>query len=150
MLCFLIFSAWFCGLWGWSTQSNKWRSMHINVEHLNHSSVAGLVQGPGSGFWPGHRVGRVNLYFKKNSKRRRFSKKKNNSQRVATGFLTGFCRVNPPGRPGHIKSWLILFFHQPDPIPTPGRPGRAGLSFKTMIWTFKENFFLPVNIIITT
>jgi len=27
--------------------------------------VVGLVQGPGSGFWPGHRVGWVNLYFKK-------------------------------------------------------------------------------------
>jgi hypothetical protein len=49
-------------------------------------SVAGLVQGPGSGFWPGHRVGRVNLYFKKNSKRRRFSKKKTTVNGLQPGF----------------------------------------------------------------
>jgi len=36
----------------------------------------GPVQGPGSGFWLVHQVGWVNPYLKKNSKRRRFSKKK--------------------------------------------------------------------------
>jgi hypothetical protein len=51
------------------------------------------VQGPGSGFWLGHRVGRVNSFFKKKSKRRRFSKKnktkKNKSQRVCNRVLPG-------------------------------------------------------------
>ena len=51
------------------------------------------------------RVGQVNPYFKKNSKRRRFSKK---NQRVATRFLTGFCRVNLSGRLGHTGSIPIL------------------------------------------
>jgi hypothetical protein len=94
----------------------------------------GPVQSPRSGFRPGHRV---NLYFKKNSKRRRFSKKnKNKSQRVATGF----CRVNPPGRPGHAGSWLILFFNQPGPVPAPGRPSsgstrQTGPGFQTMLIT---------------
>ena len=94
----------------------------------------GPVQGPRSGFRPGHRV---NLYFKKNSKRRRFSKKnKNKSQRVATGF----CRVNPPGRPGHAGSWLILFFNQPGPVPAPDRPSsgstrQTGPGFQTMLIT---------------
>jgi len=26
-------------------------------------------------------------------------------------------QVNPPGQPGHTGSWLILFFHQPGPVP---------------------------------
>ena len=52
------------------------------------------VQGSGFGFWPGHQVGRVNLYFKKNSKRRRFSKNKNKNQRVATGS-TGSAETTP-------------------------------------------------------
>jgi len=98
----------------------------------------GPVKGPGSGFWPGHRVGWINPYFLKNSKQRHFSKKKNKSQRVATEFLTGFCRVNPSGRLGHTGSWLFLFFLQPGPVPASGRPGpgltcRAGPGFKTMI-----------------
>jgi hypothetical protein len=62
------------------------------------------------------RVARVKPYLKK-SKQRRFSKK-NKSQRVAIGFLTGFYRVNLPG---HTGSWLFLFFLQPDPVTAPGR-----------------------------
>jgi len=65
-------------------------------------------------------IGRVNLYFKKNSKRHCFNKKKNKNQWVATRFLTG-----SPGRPGYTGSWFILFFHQPGPVPVPDRPGRG-------------------------
>ena len=46
------------------------------------------------------RVGRVNLYFKKNSKRRRFSKKTK-----ANGLQPGFAgSIGSPGRPGHTGS----------------------------------------------
>jgi hypothetical protein len=38
----------------------------------------GPVAGPGSGFWPGHQIVRVNFFILKKSKRRRFSKKKIN------------------------------------------------------------------------
>jgi hypothetical protein len=48
---------------------------------LRPGPVADLVQGPGSGFWQGHRVGRVSFFFK--SKQRYSSKKKVN------GFATG-------------------------------------------------------------
>jgi hypothetical protein len=76
------------------------------------------------------------FFFK--SKRRRFSKKKNKSQRVATGFLTGSCQVNRV-TPGFSFPY---FFLQPGPIPAPGRPGPgsthlAGPDFKTMHFTVK-------------
>jgi hypothetical protein len=71
-------------------------SWYIWLPYHNRSKIIvfkpGSVQDPGSGSWPGDRVGRVNLYFLKKSKRRRFNKK---NQRVAIGFLTGFCRVIP-------------------------------------------------------
>jgi hypothetical protein len=72
---------------------------------LRPGPVADLVQGPGSGFWQGHRVGRVSFFFK--SKQRYSSKKK--SQRVCNRVLTG--------SPGHTG-----FFLQPGPVPIPGRP----------------------------
>jgi hypothetical protein len=76
------------------------------------------VQGSGSGFWPGHRITRVNRYFKTKSKRRRFSKKKRN-QRVATEFcrVAGSHRVmtfpifsstRPGSSPGSGGSWIDL------------------------------------------
>jgi hypothetical protein len=70
----------------------------------------GPVQGPGSGFWPGYRV---NLYFKKNSKRRRFSKKKkvNGLQPGVVGLL------------GYTGSWLVLFFYQLSLVLDPGQSG---------------------------
>jgi hypothetical protein len=49
-------------------------------------------------------------------------------------------RVDPPGQPGHTGFFLPPFFHQPGPVPAPGRPGPgstrwAGPGFKTMfIW----------------
>ena len=86
----------------------------------------GLVQGSGSWFWPDQ------FFFK--SKRRRFSKKnkKNKSQLICNRVLTGSCRVNPPGQPGHIGFFLPSFFLQLGPVPVPGPgsrvdpPGQAG------------------------
>ena len=73
--------------------------------------VAGLVQGLGSGFWPGHLVGRVNLYFKKNSKRCRFSKKK-----TVNGLQPGFW----PGQPARsARSYRVMAY----PIFSSTRPG---------------------------
>jgi len=93
------------------------------------------VQGPGSRFWPGHRVGRVSSFFKK-SKWRRFSKK-NKNQWVCNQILSGqpSRQVNPPG---HTGFFLPLFFLQPGPVSAPGRPGpkstrKAGPGFKTMV-----------------
>jgi hypothetical protein len=70
------------------------------------------------------RVGRVNFYFKKNSKRRRFSKKKHKNQRVATGFLTGFFQVSRV-TPDHGVYYFFInpFQFQPQ---IPGRPTRPG------------------------
>jgi len=106
--------------------------------------VAGLVQGPGFRFWPGHWVltgsaGSISIL--KKIQNGVVLVKKNKSQRVATGFLTGFFRVSPPGQPGHTGSWLMLFFHQPGPVPAPGRPGPrstrlAGPGFKTLCQIF--------------
>jgi hypothetical protein len=88
--------------------------------------VVGPVQGPGSRFWPGHRVGWVNLYFKKIQNYVVLIKKKK-SQWVAIEF----CQVNPSGRPDHTGSWFFLFFHQFGLVPVAGRPTRPG--FKTML-----------------
>jgi hypothetical protein len=94
------------------------------------------VQGSGSGFWPGHRVVRVNLYFKKKSKRRRFSKKKKKStgcnrvlpgRRVMTFFI--FSSTRPDSSPGSGGSWI-------DP------PNRAGFqnydcwNISIKVWTY--------------
>jgi len=89
----------------------------------------GPVQGPSFGFWPGHRVSRVNLYLKKNSKRRRFSKKKVN------GLQSGFARS--PGQPARsAESYRVMtfpIFSSTQPSSSPGSagswvgpPGRAG------------------------
>jgi len=83
------------------------------------------------------RVGRVNSYFKKISKRRRFSKKKK---------VNGLQPVFWPGQPaGSTGSWLMLFFHQPGPVPTPGRSGPgstrwAGPGFKTLLETVHQGW----------
>jgi hypothetical protein len=103
--------------------------------------VAGPVQGPGSGFWPGHRVwpGRPGQFFflKKKSKRCRFSKKKNKSQRVCHRVLTGSCRVTGSTRrvsrvtPGFS---FPRFFINPARVGRgPGSTRRAGPGFKTML-----------------
>jgi hypothetical protein len=49
----------------------------------------------------------MSIFFK--SKQRCFSKK-NKNKRVATRFLIGFCRANPPGHTGFFPS---LFFFNP-------------------------------------
>jgi len=106
--------------------------------------VAGPVQDLDSGFWPGHRVltgsssldrvaGSIPILLKK-SKRRCFSKKK--IQRVATWFLTGFCRINPPDRPSHD---FFYFFINPIQFQSrichiPDRPTRGGFQNYIPIW----------------
>jgi len=64
---------------------------------------------------------RVNSYFLKNSKRRRFSKKKKKLNGLQPGFWPGFAES--------AGSWLMQFFHQPGLVPA---PGRAGPGFKTL------------------
>jgi hypothetical protein len=82
-------------------------SWYIWLPYHNRSKTIvfkpGPVQDPGSGSWSGDRVGRVNLYFKKKSKQRRFDKKK------STGCNRVFDRVLP----GHTRSWFFLFFINP-------------------------------------
>ena len=66
--------------------------------------VAGPVQGSGFGFWPGHRIARVNSFFKKKNQND-IVLVKNKTQRVATEFLTGLARS-----PGHTGFFLPIFF----------------------------------------
>ena len=83
--------------------------------------VASSVQDSGSGFWPGHQVGRVNPYFKKIQNGIVFVKK-------STGCIPVFNRVFPSqsdyrvNLQGHIRSSLFLFFFQPGPVPAPDQP----------------------------
>jgi hypothetical protein len=82
-------------------------------------------------------VGRVNFYFKKNSKRRRFSykKKKNKSQRVATGFLN-----ESPGQPaGSHRVVAYAIFSSTRPGSIPGSTRRAGPGFKTLMQSLLKN-----------
>ena len=69
------------------------------------------------------------FFLKKISKRRRFSKK-NKNQRVATGFLTGSCRVNPPDQPGYTGFFLSLFFVQPGLVLAASRPAKPNRVLK--------------------
>jgi len=83
------------------------------------------------------RVGRVNFYFKKFQKDVVLVKKKKTK---VNGLQPGFW----PGQPGHTGSWLMLFFHQPGPVPAPGQPGpgstrRAGPGFKTLMRSLLKN-----------
>jgi len=98
----------------------KWTSPLIKV--LRSGPVAGPVQGPGSGFWPGHRVwpGRPGQFLKKKNQNDVVLVKK--TKKKVNGFVTGSCRVNrvdPPGQPGYTGFFLPSFFHQPGPV-TPG------------------------------
>jgi hypothetical protein len=100
--------------------------------------MAGSVQDRGSGFWPGHRVSRVNPYLKKNSKRRHFSKKKVN------GLQPGFDQVLP----GHTGSWVFLFFFNPARFKprvgrVPGRPAGPGQTrFQNYGWNHAFFFLI--------
>jgi hypothetical protein len=82
--------------------------------------VAGPVQGSCSRFWSGHPVARVNPYFLKNQNDV-ILVKKNKSQRVATGFLTGFCRVTG-------SHWVMTF-----PIFSATRPGSSPRSARSRV-----------------
>jgi hypothetical protein len=115
--------------WSYVSLSSKDKKMNFRIIVFRSGPVAGSVQDPVTKS-PG------SIFFKK-SKRHRFSKKKKNkSQRVATEFLTKPCQVNLPGQPCRIEFFLFLFFLQPSPVPTLGRP--TGLSFKTMFRTIMK------------
>jgi len=80
----------------------------------------GLIQGLGSGFWPGHLVGRVIFFLK--SKWRRFSKK-NKSQRVCNR-VAGSTHWVSRATPGF--SFPRFFFNPARFQPRVNPLGRAG------------------------
>ena len=95
---------------------------NLGLEWLNKAKYAniffrpGPIQDPGSGFWQGHRVARVNSFFFK-SKRRRFSKK-TKINGLQPSFWPGLARsTGSPGQQGHTEFFLSLFFLQPGPVP---------------------------------
>jgi hypothetical protein len=97
----------------------------------------GPVQGPGSRFWPGHRVVWVNL--KKSKKDIVLVKQKNKSQRVATEFLAGSYPVNQVVGSTCQVSWVTLgfafsYFFKPDPILAQGWPVGLGRVSKLYNW----------------
>jgi hypothetical protein len=80
----------------------------------------GPVAGPGSRFWPGYRIIRVNFFILKKSKRCRFSKKK------STGYNRVFDRV---ARSHQVFPSSVFSLTWPDSSP--------GLGFKTMVLTMR-------------
>ena len=110
----------------------------IEVGHTSRLNVSSIV------FKPGPRAGfRVlmdslgcpgQIFFKKKSKRRCFSKKKQKSTRCNQFFD----RILP----GHIRFFPLLFFLQLDPVSAPDRP--VGPGFKTMV--SRLNFLQTVNV----
>ena len=80
------------------------------------------------------------LFFYKLKQHRFDKKKQKNSQRVTTGFFTGFCRVN---RVTPDYDFLYFFLNptrfQPRASRVPGWP--AGLDFKTMSSSIKPNHY---------
>jgi hypothetical protein len=103
-------------------------------KRTRHCSVVGSVQsfktrpGPRPGFRvlagsPGltGSAGSI-LFLKKNQNDVVLVKKKNKKKQKSTGLSPGLDRVLP-GQPGHTGFFLPPFFHQPGPVPAPGRPG---------------------------
>jgi len=75
------------------------------------------VQGPGSGFWSSHRVGRVNFLNQNDV----ILVKKTKVNGLQSGFWSSLA-----GSPDHTGFFLILFFLQPDPVPALGWPAEPG------------------------
>ena len=105
------------GTWPTKPRNQNTHVLNENIIVLRPSSVAGPVQGPGSGFWAGHQVGRVNSFFIKKSKRHRLVKKTK-----VNGFATGLAgstrwviRVTPG------FSFSHFFFNPPRFQPRVGR-----------------------------
>jgi hypothetical protein len=95
----------------------------------------GSVQGLGFRFWSGYRVIRINSFFKKNQNDIVLVKK---NQRVATGFLTGSCRINRV-----IPSFFFsLCFFQPGPVPA----RQAGPGLKTIVLLATVLWFFTIFI----
>jgi len=92
--------------------------------------VVGPVQDPGSGFWPGHRVGPVNPYLKKIQ---------NNIVLVKKQKSTGCNRVLQGHRVGRVTLGhdFSYFFINPARF-QPQVDHRAGPGFKTMVKTVVE------------
>jgi hypothetical protein len=108
--------------------------MNSKSKQISKVFEPGPVQGPGSGFWPGHRVlagsaGSIPILKKIQNGVVLVKKKK--SQRVATRFLTGFCRV--AGQPaGSHRVMAYAIFSSTRPGSSPGSTRRAGPGFKTL------------------
>ena len=117
--------------------TNKFFYYYVTSSNTTIDFRPGLVQDSGSGFWLGHWVVRVNS-LKKNQNDVVLVKK---SQRVATGFLTRFCRVKRIVGSTRLVSWVTLGFFFPcfffNPVQLQPQIGRlpdrhAEPSFKTM------------------
>jgi hypothetical protein len=78
------------------------------------------LQSPGSGFWPG-RSGQS--LFKKNSKRRRFSKKKTKINELQPSFWSGF--AGSPGSSGQPAESAVSHRVMAYPIFSLTRPGSS-------------------------
>jgi hypothetical protein len=88
----------------------------------------GLVQGPGSGFWSGHRIARVNFFFK--SKRRYFSKKTKVNE-LQPGFWPDL--AGSSGQPaGSHRVFPFPIFSSSRPGSSPGSTCQAEPGFKTI------------------
>jgi len=87
------------------------------------------VEGPGSEFWPGHRVLTRSsglIFLNQNDA---VLVKKTKVNRLQPGFLLGL--IGSTGSPGHTEFFLSLFFLQPGPVLAsgwlgPGSTYRAG------------------------
>jgi hypothetical protein len=111
---------------------------------LRPGLVAGPVQGPGSKFWPGHRVltgspDRPSQFFFSNQNNIVLVKKqkKNKNQRVCNQVLIGFYRVVGSARSHRIFFFLVFSLTRPDFNPESTRsrinpPNRIG--FQNYAW----------------
>ena len=129
----------------------KFQVVTVGIKAYDSDSVDFLTivlrPSPGSGFWLGHRVGRVNSFFKKKNQNDVVLVKKNKTKKKqkSTGLQPGLAGLT--GSPGQLagsarshRVFSSLVFSSTSPVPTPGRPGlettrRAGPGFKTMFLT---------------
>jgi len=82
----------------------------------------GPVQGPCSGFWPGHWVARVNCFFSNQNDVVLVKKTKGN------GLQSGFWPGQPARSTGSHLVFSFSIFSSPGPVLAPGRPGPRRLA----------------------